>query len=108
MRDYIPQKIKYEYVRAYYNVAQEGLLMNIPVLEALENFMRNMVLIILFYLIALLAGCANIVDLFPNTFFGALVISSLFICIVLLRCYYQQELYKLVWEGDKYLFENKS
>lgn len=35
--------IKKQYLKAYYNVARNGLLMNIPILEALENFVRNLI-----------------------------------------------------------------
>ena len=52
------KKIKERYYDAYYAIAKEGLLLNIPVLEALENFMRNMPLIILLYLVMTLAGCS--------------------------------------------------
>lgn len=41
-KEYI-QDIDRLYLQAYYRVARNGLLMNIPILEALENFMRNLI-----------------------------------------------------------------
>lgn len=56
------QKASYDtddYLEAYYNVVKNGFLMNIPTLEAHENFLRNIWLICLLYLIAVLADCCQ-------------------------------------------------
>ena len=50
---------KDDYLKAYYNVVKNGFLMNIPTLEAHENFLRNIWLICLMYLIAVLADCCQ-------------------------------------------------
>jgi hypothetical protein len=118
--------IKDDYLKAYYKVAKAGLLMNIPVLEALENFMRNLIFVIPFYFIFFIPyeNCNAIFDktypllkeLCPilkdgqniNCIYRILLIVFL-VCVfegvIWLRCYYQQAIYRLVWEGDKYLDE---
>ena len=50
---------KDDYLKAYYNVVKNGFLMNIPTLEAHKNFLRNIWLICLMYLIAVLADCCQ-------------------------------------------------
>ena len=50
---------KDDYLKAYYNVVKNGFLMNIPTLEAHENFLRNIWLICLMYLISVLADCCQ-------------------------------------------------
>ena len=50
---------KDDYQKAYYNVVKNGFLMNIPTLEAHENFLRNIWLICLLYLITVLADCCQ-------------------------------------------------
>ncbi|WP_311418109.1 hypothetical protein [Hoylesella nanceiensis] len=121
-----PSKVKEDYLKAYYKIAKAGLLMNIPVLEALENFMRNLIFIIPFYFIFFIPyeNC-NVIfgktyplfkELCPilkddqniNCVYRILLIVFL-VCIfegvIWLRCYYQQTIYRLVWEGTKFLDE---
>lgn len=43
-----------EYYLAYYRVAKNNILMNIPILEALENFMRNLIFFFTLYEMLLL------------------------------------------------------
>lgn len=103
---------KDDYLTAYYTIAKNGLLMNIPTLEALENFMRNMFFILIFYLVALLAQCPNVVSILK--FLGcecgiaiALALSILF-TIKIWYCT-QIKIHELVWEGNYYIkkFEHK-
>lgn len=44
---------KSRYYEAYYKVAMAGILMNIPVLEATENFIRNFIFIAILYFVGL-------------------------------------------------------
>lgn len=110
-------KDKEAYLKAYYKIAKAGLLMNIPVLEALENFMRNLMFILPIYIIFFVEY--EILILFKFTSFPkiealqdidciCIVLLIIFLILVLLgviwlRYYYQQTIYRLVWEGNKYL-----
>ena len=109
-------KKRNDYLLAYYKVAKAGLLMNIPVLEALENFMRNLILIIPFYficfvlkyLVSLWGGVIPILkncqSLSSSKIIELIVFLVLaFVGVVWLQYYYQQTIYRLVWEGNKYL-----
>lgn len=100
--------LKETYLKAYYKVAKAGLLMNIPILEALENFMRNLLFIILLYLIFIGFGHNPFSAIWEqnNTIHhcGYVVIFILLIPITIrLRYYYQFEIYRLIWEAYDYL-----
>lgn len=110
--------IKDDYLKAYYKVAKAGLLMNIPVLEALENFMRNLIFIIPYYFtcfilkdhISFFEGVLLILRDFQklSSFHKIELIVFLILAfwgVIILCYYYQQTIYRLVWEGNKYLDE---
>ncbi|AVM52285.1 hypothetical protein JN06_02251 [Bacteroides zoogleoformans] len=103
----LPESIKRTYLATYYEMGKLGWLMNIPILEALENFMRNMFLIILLYLIAFLGDCNTVLFLFPNGNKCGIAFFLVFLMIAAmwLRCYYQKEIYRLVWEAYSFLLE---
>lgn len=94
-----------DYLKAYYNVVKNGFLMNIPTLEAHENFLRNLWPICLMYLIAVLADCCQ-------CFIGEIICQSkcatamfLLLLIVFIPFVWyriQMKIYELVWEGDYY------
>lgn len=94
-----------DYLKAYYNVVKNGFLMNIPTLEAHENFLRNLWPICLMYLIAVLADCCQ-------CFIGEIICQSkcatamflLFSTVFIPFVWYkiQMKIYELVWEGDYY------
>lgn len=103
------QKASYDtddYLKAYYNVVKNGFLMNIPTLEAHENFLRNIWLICLMYLIAVLADCCQssiseiICQYSRCTIAMFLLILIVFIPFVWYKI--QMKIYELVWEGDCY------
>lgn len=103
------QKASYDtdnYLKAYYNVVKNGFLMNIPTLEAHENFLRNIWLICLMYLIAVLADCCQssiseiICQYSKCTIAMFLLILIVFIPFVWYKI--QMKIYELVWEGDCY------
>lgn len=95
-----------DYLKAYYNVVKNGFLMNIPTLEAHENFLRNIWLICLMYLIAVLADCCQssiseiICQYSKCTIAMFLLILIVFIPFVWYKI--QMKIYELVWEGDCY------
>lgn len=112
-----PSKEKEGYLKAYYKIAKAGLLMNIPVLEALENFMRNLMFILPVYIIffveyeiLILCKCTSFpkIEALQEIDCICIVLLIIFLILVLLgvmwlRSYYQQAIYRLVWEGNKYL-----
>lgn len=103
---------KDDYLTAYYTIAKNGLLMNIPTLEALENFMRNMFFILIFYLVALLAQCPNVVSIlkFLGCECGIAIALALAILFTIKIWYCTQiKIHELVWEGNYYIkkFERK-
>lgn len=53
----MPDSGEKSYLYAYYLVAKNNCLMNIPVLEAHIAFIRNMWIVLLFYLVALCSSC---------------------------------------------------
>lgn len=115
---------KEAYLKAYYKVAKAGLLMNIPVLEALENFMRNLIFIIPFYALFFIRdenrnaifcktyplleelspslwGDSNSTCIYTTLF--SVFLMWVYLGVVWLRRYYQQTIYRLVWQGNKFL-----
>lgn len=122
--EYKGADIKEDYLKAYYKIAKAGLLMNIPVLEALENFMRNLIFIIYCYFIFFicnencnaifcktyplleeffpsLRGNPNNTDIYKILLFIFLIL--VWVGVIWLRRYYQQTIYRLVWQGNKFL-----
>lgn len=107
-----------DYLLAYYKVAKAGLLMNIPVLEALENFMRNLIPIVFVCIILFIFkkdGVSIIKDsllFLKNCQCSDCIYKILSVVLLILirwlRRYYQQAIYRLVWEGNKYLDEINS
>lgn len=95
-----------DYLKAYYNVVKNGFLMNIPTLEAHENFLRNIWLICLLYLITVLADCCQssiseiICQYSKCTIAMFLLLLIVFIPFVWYKI--QMKIFELVWEGDCY------
>ena len=103
------QKASYDtddYLEAYYNVVKNGFLMNIPTLEAHENFLRNIWLICLMYLIAVLADCcqSSISEIICQYSKCAIAMFLLLLIVFIPFVWYkiQMKIYELVWEGDCY------
>lgn len=95
-----------DYLKAYYNVVKNGFLMNIPTLEAHENFLRNIWLICLMYLIAVLADCcqSSISEIICQYSKCAIAMFLLLLIVFIPFVWYkiQMKIYELVWEGDCY------
>ena len=103
---------KDDYLKAYYNVVKNGFLMNIPTLEAHENFLRNIWLICLMYLIAVLADCcqSSISEIICQYSKCAIAMFLLLLIVFIPFVWYkiQMKIYELVWEGDCYAKKTKS
>lgn len=97
---------KDDYLEAYYNVVKNGFLMNIPTLEAHENFLRNIWLICLMYLIAVLADCcqSSISEIICQYSKCAIAMFLLLLIVFIPFVWYkiQMKIFELVWEGDYY------
>ena len=95
---------KDDYLKAYYNVVKNGFLMNIPTLEAHENFLRNIWLICLLYLITVLADCcqSSISEIICQYSKCAIAMFLLLLIVFIPFVWYkiQMKIYELVWEGD--------
>ena len=103
------QKASYDtddYLKAYYNVVKNGFLMNIPTLEAHENFLRNIWLICLLYLITVLADCcqSSISEIICQYSKCAIAMFLLLLIVFIPFVWYkiQMKIFELVWEGDYY------
>ena len=96
-----PENIDREFVLSYYRIAKAGCLMNIPILEAQETFLRNSILLLLFSIPYVVCHYQNHYDLCCIcTFLILLLVGGIFawFCIA-------KKIYYLVWEGDYYLKE---
>ena len=97
---------KDDYLEAYYNVVKNGFLMNIPTLEAHENFLRNIWLICLMYLITVLADCcqSSISEIICQYSKCAIAMFLLLLIVFIPFVWYkiQMKIFELVWEGDYY------
>ena len=97
---------KDDYLKAYYNVVKNGFLMNIPTLEAHENFLRNIWLICLLYLITVLADCcqSSISEITCQYSKCTIAMFLLLLIVFIPFVWYkiQMKIYELVWEGDCY------
>lgn len=103
---------KDDYLKAYYNVVKNGFLMNIPTLEAHENFLRNIWLICLLYLITVLADCcqSSISEIICQYSKCAIAMFLLLLIVFIPFVWYkiQMKIFELVWEGDYYAKKTKS
>ena len=101
-KDWENKNIKETYLKAYYQIAKDGTLMNVPTLEALENFYKNTFFILLLYLVLFLANCPLIVELLSP--FGNRCALSIYLIIAIFTdiCMWyhtQFKIYELIWEG---------
>ena len=97
---------KDDYLKAYYNVVKNGFLMNIPTLEAHENFLRNIWFICLLYLITVLADCcqSSISEIICQYSKCAIAMFLLLLIVFIPFVWYkiQMKIFEFVWEGDYY------
>jgi hypothetical protein len=105
----IEKNFKHEYYKAYYCLMNINCLNSIPVLEAQVALIRNLIIIIPFYIIALI-HCDNAIYVFVksqlhNTFGLAVLLLVMFAGMIYLLFQLQNKIYYLVWEGNEYLKE---
>lgn len=100
--EYSEKDIKDLYLQSYYEITNAGLLLNIPINEALENFMRNLAPVLALYLVVIVSNCNDLTPFLNNSTTDAIFVFLLLICVSVLRFYYQKEVYRLVWEAICY------
>lgn len=100
--EYSEKDIKDLYLQSYYEITNAGLLLNIPINEALENFMRNLVPVMALYFGEIVFNCNNLTPFLNNSTIDAILVFLLLIVVFRLRFYYQKEVYRLVWEAICY------
>ena len=68
----LPANIKNKYLESYYNVQKEGSLGNVPVLESLSEFFRNLIIVLFIWIIVIVcqSGCGS------STLIGIIAISQ--------------------------------
>ncbi len=97
----MPDSSEKSYLYAYYLVAKNNCLMNIPVLEAHIAFIRNIWIVLLFYLVALCSSCP-LVDRLRGICASCdivIVITVLLITLPFVWYKLQSKVSYLVWEG---------
>lgn len=100
--------LMHEYLLAYYNVAKHGVLMNIPVLEATENFLRNIFMLTLLSTVFLPSVKETVEALL--SFGGSVELERWYLIVFLITLaiiwfFTQKKIHELIWEGDRYLKE---
>lgn len=100
--EYSETDIKDLYLQSYYEITNAGLLLNIPINEALENFMRNLAPVLALYLVVIVSNCNDLTPFLNNSTTDAIFVFLLLIGVFILRFYYQNEVYRLVWEAIYY------
>jgi hypothetical protein len=96
-----PRTDKHRYYKAYYALMKNGMLYNIPTLEAQVAFICSILPIIPFYILLLIFHAD--IFLHINHYISAmlLLISAVILIFVLISI--QNKIYYLVWEGNEYL-----
>lgn len=109
--EYSEKDIKDLYLQSYYEITNAGLLLNIPINEALENFMRNLTPVLVLYLVVIVSNCNDLTPFLNNSTTDAIFVFLLLISVSFLRFYYQKEVYRLVWDTiyywDKIKYKNR-
>lgn len=90
---------KKDYNAAYYKIAKHNCLMNIPVLEAQEAFLRNSIPLLLLSIIKVACCYCNM----SWHCHVIILLAVLLVATVFAWCFTQRKIFCLVWEGDHYL-----
>jgi hypothetical protein len=103
----IDKNFKHEYYKAYYFLMEKNCLNSIPVLEAQVALVRNLIVLILFYIIIFI-HCDNVIyhyvkSQLHNTFGLAILLLIIFIGMICLLFKIQDKIYYLIWEGYEYI-----
>lgn len=92
--------IRQSYDIAYYTCMKSGILGNVPVLEAHENFIKRIYPILLSYLILVICQC-DMLKCEDRGIIGSMIVVAL--CLLPFVWYrIQKTIFLLVWEGEYY------
>ena len=97
--------IMHQYLKAYYNTQKKGLMGNIPKIEALEAFLRYAFVPFIINVIYIFRKIIVDTSCCWSILFFLILLSILIFLYLHLWKYYNQKVYELVWEADKYLKE---
>ncbi len=98
------------YLEAYYLVVKNNCLMNIPILEAQVAFVRNIWVILLFYIVTICSCCPTLQivrDIFGPSCNIAVGMTALWLILPFVWYRLQMRICKLVWEGGYFINKNK-
>ncbi len=95
----------HQYLKAYYNAQKNGLMGNIPKIEALEAFLRYAFVPFIINVIYIFRKIIVDTSCCWSILFFLILLSFLIFLYLRLWKYYNQKVYELVWEADKYLKE---
>ena len=107
--DIVDDDIIKTYYKEYYKLILKGSLGNIPVLEAHVAFIRNLMLIILAYIVLLACECSNISTVTTAVFGESsrcciiIVLAGILLLLPLIWYSTQMKIHKLVWEGGYFI-----
>lgn len=102
-------KIKGSYYREYYRLMMKGCLGNIPVLEAHVAFLRNLIPIVIMYIVMSMCDCSAVSGMIDCIFgdgskctVGVVLMIILILLPILWYCT-QMKIHRLVWEGGYFI-----
>lgn len=102
-------KIKEPYYREYYRLMMKGCLGNIPVLEAHVAFLRNLIPIVIVYIVMSICDCSGVSGMIDCIFgtdskcaVGVILMIILILLPILWYCI-QMKIHRLVWEGGYFV-----
>lgn len=101
--------IKESYYREYYRLMLKGCLANIPVLEAHVAFIRNLIPVIIWYIVSLACDCCKVSEMIAGIFGNnarcttVIVLIVILVMLPLLWCCTQKKIHRLVWEGGYFI-----
>lgn len=102
-------KIKGPYYREYYRLMMKGCLSNIPVLEAHVALLRNLIPIVIMYIVMSMCDCSGVSGMIDCIFgsdskcaVGVVLMIILILLPILWYCT-QMKIHRLVWEGGYFI-----
>jgi membrane protein YdbS with pleckstrin-like domain len=102
--DEMPIPTRNDYYTAYYTLMKENMLNSIPILEVQVVFIRNLLPLIVLYIIAICCCGFPYFNINPCGLAISLVVIAVILLLILIEI--QNKIYYLVWEGNEYLKQN--
>ena len=89
------------YIEAYTKAQMNNTLGNVPLLEAQENFVKNVWLLLFYYIIVIHCYSSGFEVLKSASLITAIIIAIIAIPIIWYKT--QMKIYELIWESDAYI-----